>query len=386
MKARTILIFFLILSALPDLSAGNRRNADYGPWILDMTGTGFTVCWVTGRRALAWVEIAPDDGTSFYAEPRKRIYHTCAGRRVAGNFHKIRVDGLEKGTSYRYRLCTRAVVNDNNAYAMKFDPEIAGEVISSVRTFDPAKDTCRFVMLCDIHERDELYSSLVSGVDASKTDFLLLNGDITSKTSSVNSLLSHTLNPAAGLLRNVPLVYSRGNHEGRGRDFNQVPVYFSAHDGGFYYTFRHGPVAFVVLDAGEDKPDSDVEYSGTAEYDAYRAAELDWLRKAVREPEFADAPVKVAVIHIPVLGNKDAWYTQKWITDNFMPVLNDAGIDLMLSGHHHNYIYAPAGEFGNSFPVVVNDDTDRLEFTATKDGISLRMHDASGQLTHSVDL
>ncbi|MGM9743375.1 MAG: metallophosphoesterase family protein [Candidatus Cryptobacteroides sp.] len=386
MKFRLIFLLLFMTAVLPDVSAGNRRQSDFGPWIVDMSETGFSVCWVTRKRAVAWVEIAPDDGTAFYAGPRRRIYHTCAGRRVADTFHKVEVDGLEKGTSYRYRLCTRAVVNDNNAYAMKFEPETAERDISVVRTFDTGKDTCRFVMLCDIHERDGLYASLVSGVDASKTDFLLLNGDITSKTSSVSSLLFHTLNPAAGLLRNVPLVYSRGNHEGRGRDFHKLPEYFPAHDGGFYYTFRQGPVAFVVLDAGEDKPDTDVEYSGTAEYDAYRIRELSWLRSAVRNPDFADAPLKVAVMHIPVLGNKDAWYTQKWVTDNFMPVLNEAGVDLMLSGHHHMYIYAPAGEFGNAFPVVVNDDTDRLEFEASPGGIRLRMYDASGYLAHSIDL
>ena len=29
-----------------------------------------------------------------------------------------------------------------------------------------------------------------------------------------------------------------------------------------YYAFRQGPVYCIVLDTGEDKPDSDIEYAG----------------------------------------------------------------------------------------------------------------------------
>ena len=47
----------------------------------------------------------------------------------------------------------------------------------------------------------------------------------------------------------------------------------------FYYTFRHGPAFFVVLDCGEDKPDNDIEYSGLADFDRYRATAADWLKE-----------------------------------------------------------------------------------------------------------
>ena len=38
------------------------------------------------------------------------------------------------------------------------------------------------------------------------------------------------------------------------------------------------------------------------------------------------------------------------------PVLNEAGIDLMLCGHDHRYSFHPAGERDAKFPIVVNDN------------------------------
>jgi len=146
---------------------------------------------------------------------------------------------------------------------------------------------------------------------------------------------------------------------------------------------RQGPVAILVLDAGEDKPDSSVEYSGTADFDSYRHQELVWLKEAVRDPLFAEAPIKVAVMHMPALLQKGSWYGQKWVNENFVPVLNQAGVDIMLSGHHHKHIYIKPGECGNSFPILANDDTDRLEFEADINGYVIRTYNTAGEETSS---
>lgn len=45
---------------------------------------------------------------------------------------------------------------------------------------------------------------------------------------------------------------------------------------------RQGPVCFIFLDTGEDKPDSDIEYSGITDYDRYRTEQAQWLAQAVQ--------------------------------------------------------------------------------------------------------
>ena len=145
-------------------------------------------------------------------------------------------------------------------------------------------------------------------------------------------------------------------------------------------------VAFLILDGGEDKPDSAPEYSGTAEYDVFRQAELEWLKEVIKDPLFVDAPVKVAVMHIPALLFPDSWYAQVWLNKNFVPVLNEAGVDVMLSGHHHQHLNVKVGDCGNEFPIIANDDTDRLEFEADDRGWHIRTFDMDGKLTHSYDV
>ncbi|MDE6528121.1 MAG: hypothetical protein K2L78_03645, partial [Muribaculaceae bacterium] len=64
-----------------------------GPYLQNVTDSEATVVWRTDKDALAWVEIAPDDSLSFYAEERPRYYETDMGRAVVGRLHKVRIRG-----------------------------------------------------------------------------------------------------------------------------------------------------------------------------------------------------------------------------------------------------------------------------------------------------
>lgn len=80
---------------------------------------------------------------------------------------------------------------------------------------------------------------------------------------------------------------------------------------------------------------------------------------------------------------EDSWYTQKQLHDIFLPVLNRAGIDLMLSGHFHSHGFAPAGHSGNDFPVLVNDCDERLDFYCDGKTMDIRIYDRDGNLAHT---
>ena len=45
-----------------------------GPYLTNVTSTGFTVVFTTNMDAVSWVEIAPDDGTHFYNDKRPAFY------------------------------------------------------------------------------------------------------------------------------------------------------------------------------------------------------------------------------------------------------------------------------------------------------------------------
>lgn len=380
MRRLLILSLFFVF---PLLAAAYGYDIKYGPWIQDVTEDGFTVLWTTQGKSLSWIEVAPDDGTPFESSARPRFYQTVAGKRYTGTFHAVRVTGLTAGESYRYRILGKEIQDDSNPYASIYGKEATLKLVGKVRTVDYDAAVCRFSMVNDIHDKASLYRSLTDPLKDKELDFLLLNGDIVSYSSSIDTVIKHTFSPIAKLAASLPIVFARGNHESRGADSYLLPGLFRTPTGEFYYIFRQGPVAFVVLDGGEDKPDSSVEYSGLADYDSYREAELEWLKEAVKDPLFADAPVKVAICHIPALKDKGSWYCQSWLNENFVPVLNGAGVDLMLSGHHHRHIMTEAGQCGNSFPIISNDDTDRLDFEADSQTIKVTTFNTENSVTHS---
>lgn len=383
MKSNRLLLLCLMMVGV--VLSVQAKIVSVGPWVTDLDETSITVMFTTEQDALTWVELAPDDGTDFYAMERPRYYQTVAGRRTTGTLHKVRIEGLQPGTAYRYRVCGKFVLDDSDAYGTRYDREEAERGIGTVRTLDPEKTTCRFSMINDMHDDLSLMASLFKGVDPKNMDFLVMNGDIVSYAVSIDTVTDHIFSAIPDVLRNTQLLYVRGNHEGRGRDFDKVPALFPTNTGEFYFSFRQGRVAFLVLDAGEDKPDSDVEYSGTADYDAYRAKEVEWLHKTINDPEFASAPVKICLIHVPMNG-EDGWYTERILKRDFLPLINEAGVQLVLSGHYHRYGYMPKGKNGCNFEQIINSNKERMDVEVGEKRITVRSYDADGKLVHSNDI
>ena len=358
-------------------------NLLYGPWVQNVGENGFTVIWVTEKPSLDYVEVAPADGLPFESVERAKYYQSSNGRRITRRYHSVRIDNLEPGTEYRYRIVGEVIKDGSNPYHMVLEPLTQlSERIHSVKTLDASAEICRFTMFNDMHGDDARFKALAAGVEPEKTDFIVLNGDIISYVNEIDTLVRHTVQPIANLTDQLPLFYARGNHETRGSDFDKVYDLFPTSTGEFYYTFRQGPAAFVVLDAGEDKPDDHPEYSGTADYQAYRMQQTEWLKEAIKEPAFQSAPVKICIMHIPTIAHEGCWYTVRWVTENWGPILEEAGIDLLLGGHYHRWIFSEAGQDGKNYPAVANTNLERLDVVVTPSGIEFTTYSTDGTPVH----
>ncbi len=112
---------------------------------------------------------------------------------------------------------------------------------------------------------------------------MFFNGDILGHIEDEPQIIDHVLKPCSDLFaKEIPFIYVRGNHEARGKFARMLPNYLSTPKGSYYYAFDHGPVHFIVMDSGEDKDDTSVEYSGLADFDRYREEQRVWLRKEIR--------------------------------------------------------------------------------------------------------
>lgn len=375
-------LFFVLIVLCAAFHAGAIRIT-FGPYLQQVSPTEAVVVWGTDVRGVSWVEIAPDDTLHFYAEERPKFFETHLGRKVIGTLHKVKVDRLTPATTYRYRIFTQEVTEESSyqvSYGRVASTAVYKREPLRFATINPGKEKINFSVVNDIHADTARMSRLLAGVSPSTHDFVLFNGDMVSHMDTEQQIVDGFIGKAASMFASeVPFYMVRGNHEGRGQFAANFPKYFPTATGMPYYSFKSGPVYFVVLDGGEDKPDNDIEYFGLNQMDRYREDQAEWLKTVVESPEFRSAPFRVAVIHVPPYG--DTWHGNLHSQELFLPILNNAGIDLMLCGHLHKHVWLPEGKTKATFPILINSNMDRVDVAADGDKIDLRVVKLDGAVS-----
>ena len=387
-KIHVLALMIVLWAGTVNAQKPQRAKIVCGPYVQCMTETSFTVIWTTDVDAVAWVEVAPDDGTHFYNKERDK-YYDARGNGVfpIGKIHKVVVDGLEPGSTYRYRVMNRGVIAYNGSGNVQYMHGSGTDVYKGephkITTFKEDYDTIRFDLYNDIHGKDSLFNRILSGARDNR-DFVFLNGDMTSNISNEELIPKMYLGSAAKSLNGgLPLFASRGNHELRGRDAIKWLNYFQTTTGTPYYSFSIGDFFFVVLDACEDKPDSDIEYSGIVASKPYVERQGRWLKEVIASEECRNAKVRIAFCHVP--PESKGWYGAAQMCNILVPPLNEAGFDAMFCGHIHRWRVAePDGSISNAgFPVICNANMERMEVTATEDAIEISTFDTDGKNTHN---
>lgn len=360
----------------------------FGPYLQQVGEHEAVIVWGTTGRTTGWVEVAPDDTVHFYGRELKRHYHSDMGRKLIDTVHSVRITGLEPGTTYRYRVFGQKVEREDS-YGVTHGDVASTRVYKReplrFTTLDGGKGSVKFSVVNDIHADSARLHKLLGGVKRGTHDFVVFNGDMVSHMDSERQVLGDYLWKAVEMFaKETPFYLSRGNHEGRGVFSRNFQRYYPTSTGRPYYTFRQGPVFFVVMDGGEDKADNDIEYYGMSVMDDYRREEAEWLRGVVESDEYRDAPYRVVLCHVPPYG--DSWHGNLEWRELFMPILNGTGVDVMLCGHLHRRLYVPAGSQGADFPVVVNSNVEALDVDADGEGLRVRARGVDGKETFRVCL
>lgn len=136
--------------------------------------------------------------------------------------------------------------------------------------------------------------------------------------------------------------------------------------------------------AARTNPDSDIEYSGLNLSDQFREQEALWLRGVVESDEFRNAPYKIVFCHMP--PSERGWHGDREINRLFVPLLNEAGIDLMISGHIHSYMFEEKGTDGRTFPLLCNPQHSRLDAQVSAEGIDISIFDKTGTETRHINI
>ena len=382
------IIFSFICSCFFVLSfAQGRITIQHGPYLQNLKETEVTIVWIASRPSIGWVELAPNDDSNFYYQERPKYFNVTNGVKNTSLIHTVKLTGLTPGTTYRYRIYSQEVLDHQSweiIYGRVAATSVYGTNPLTFTTSNRNKPETSFIMINDIHGRADDIPQMLKVAGSEDIDMVIFNGDMVSHLIDETGLFSGFMDTSIEhFAKEIPMYYARGNHETRGPFATSFQHYFSPKEPYLYYLVRQGPVCFVVLDTGEDKPDSDLEYSGITDYDNYRTEQAKWLAEAVKSKDYTEAKFRVVIAHMPPNTGRSLWHGQKEVLEKFVPVLNEANVDVMLCAHTHRYSKSEP-DSQTRFPIVINANRTVLKGIAKNNRLELVIKDLDGKIVDQV--
>jgi len=385
MKKIVYLFLFVFTNSIL-LSYGQTNfKITHQPYIQGLTNESVHILWTTDKPATGWVELAPDDGSHFYERERPKYYAAAYGFKKVGTLHQVTLKNLKLGTKYRYRVYSQEVLKHEGTNVL-YGKVIATAVYKNeplaFKILGEQKNS-EFIVINDIHGRNDVLNKLLDVGNVQHVDFVVFNGDMANSLLSETQMFGDFMDTAISRFASeTPMFYARGNHETRGPFAIEYPRYFPTPTNKLYYQFKHGNMGVIVLDCGEDKPDTDIEYAGIVEMDNYRTQQAEWLSQAVESLEFKNAKYKIVICHMPPFGG---WHGELDILKKFVPILNKAGVQIMLSGHLHKHILQQKMDNVN-FPILVNSNNNVIKASMTESEGLIKVLDQKGTVIESIKL
>lgn len=374
LRARFIYIVLFLIVLFNQGNAQDSSIFTHGPYLQNVTNHSATIIFTTDRMIVPGVMIKSGN------KPYELVQNSHEGLiDVGDNIHKIYIENLGEGQEYEYKLFA-CEIKEYRPYKCTFGDTIISKSFK-FKTFKKGTEELKFTVFCDVHDRANKLGKYLSNNDIDSQDCYFLNGDIMGHIEEEAQLYSSFLDTCVSRFASEkPFIYVRGNHETRGKFARQLKDYLNFPDDKYYFAQTIGIVRFIVLDGGEDKPDSSKEYSGLTDFDSFRNEELQWLKNEVASDAFKTANYKIVIIHMPIIKNKKNWYGMQVLAEQFGPVLKEAKIDLMISGHLHRNQWINADNSGFDYPVMISSNNHFIEASVNENEISLVLKDMEGNV------
>ena len=280
---------------------------------------------------------------------------------------QVRITGLKRTTTYWYRTITVPFTSYNNIYEAKQGESIVSDIHSFTTMGADAR--AHFCVINDTHANWRSFQMVVEKVKELSPMVVIWNGDATNTTQQKETAVNIFLKPQikdVDWSADLPVMFECGNHDFRGSWISKLdevvlPREPSERHGDQWdlkwnFALRLGEMALIGLDTGEDKPDAHPKWFGLANFEPYRRAQAKWLEEQFARPEIASAPFKVVFCHIPLFASVDSMdyphdgvnidpedyaYWSRECSELWGPILNKAGVQLVVSGHRHRFRYDP---------------------------------------------
>lgn len=378
--------FFPVLAALATCDTAisqESTNAMVGaakiviaPYVQAVSPESVVIQWRTDQPAYGWVEYGEGErlGT-------KQDASVLGLRRANVLQHRVTITGLRPGTVYYYRAHFKPI-RTLAPYRVDYGPEQTTELLQ-FRTLPGPTQEVTAIVFNDLHNSLPVFRGVLRVVDKMPFDFSVFNGDCLAdpqtESQVFGSLSAFTQGVQAG---QRPTFFIRGNHETRGALARGLPELIAWPGEKPYFAFTAGPVRFLVMDCGEDKPDNHKEYYGLADFETFRREETQWLRSELKSREFHGASWRVLVVHMPLSSTRKNGGTNGPSRELWQSLLGRGKIDLALHAHLHRSGWYPAGSVGNSYPFAIgggNQATNSTVMIVQADSQKLRLRTLNAQ-------
>ena len=311
------------------------------PYLQNPVNNGMTIVWETTIPAYSWVEY----GTDTLNLKQKRLIIDGQAE-FNESIHKIRLEGLTSGQTYYYRVCSQEILQ-YKAYSKKFGHTSKSNFYSFTMP-DAGSDSFTAIIFNDLHQRSNVFQTLLKQVEKVDYDFVVFNGDCIDDPANHDqatrfvSLLTEAVHGDR-----TPTLFIRGNHEIRNAYSIGLRKHFDYVGGKTYGAFNWGDTRIVMLDCGEDKTDDHREYSGLNDFTQLRQEQVSFLEQELKSKDFKKADKRILIHHIPLYGChnlcKELWE----------PLLRKAPFHVSINAHTHKFTHHPKGALGNNYPVVI---------------------------------
>ena len=281
------------------------------PLVID-NGKEYSIVFSTNDYGTAWAEYT-------YEGKDYKIFDNTGGRLNSDSkIHSISVP-YEHLRNNSYKLGSTRVIEE-----FSYGSRRGKTVTTNKYTFIcNTSENQTWLVISDWHTMlDKAYDA----IDNLKSDYngVILLGDASPGVDFEDQVITNTVQFGGQVSKGaMPVLYVRGNHETRGSYAKDLPTSLGIEQ--FYYTSDIGHYSFVVLDSGEDKDDSHIEYGGMNDYNTYRADMIEWLKDV--KPKNKKV---IALSHSWKLSDVEQELSQAGWSE-----LDRLGTKLLLSGHEH---------------------------------------------------
>lgn len=302
-----------------------------GPVVFDDGNGSYSVVFSTNDKGTGFINYT-------FNGKEIRVFDESNGRKNGQSIiHTVKVP-KEQLSGNTYKVGSTRVI-DEISYGGRLGKTIES---NSYTLNDSFGENINILSVSDWHTFNKKAENTVKNLGENYQEVVLL-GDCAPGLMSERDIADYILKFSYELTGGtIPIIYTRGNHETRGREAVNLSDYLGLDN--FYFTTSVGDYSIIVLDSCEDKVDTHPEYGGMVNYKQYRTEMVNWLNNLQNDENNKTV----------VFSHSNDICIEEDLSEIALNKIEALNASLLISGHKHICDFDDSG----ATPVLVDGGID----------------------------